>query len=123
MEPDNIDCYDNKDCWGAMTNPKVPFSFCFLFRFLFFFLNSSFLFLFEVNRGSKVEQEQIGFFSSLFPSLFFLYLFILSLPDYNLWLASIGHENGLSVAMKNTMGLVPQVSLSSLSPFSLSFNL
>mmetsp|Transcript_10569 Transcript_10569/g.14152 ORF Transcript_10569/g.14152 Transcript_10569/m.14152 type:complete len:134 (+) Transcript_10569:600-1001(+) len=42
----------------------------------------------KVNRGSKVEQEQI---------------------DYNLWLASIGHENGLSVAMKNTMGLVPQL--------------
>eukprot|EP00008_Paramoeba_atlantica_P006885 CAMPEP_0201487862 /NCGR_PEP_ID=MMETSP0151_2-20130828/15856_1 /ASSEMBLY_ACC=CAM_ASM_000257 /TAXON_ID=200890 /ORGANISM="Paramoeba atlantica, Strain 621/1 / CCAP 1560/9" /LENGTH=149 /DNA_ID=CAMNT_0047873023 /DNA_START=140 /DNA_END=586 /DNA_ORIENTATION=- len=36
VEPDNIDCYDNKDCWGAMTNPKV-------------------------NRGSKVEQEQIDY--------------------------------------------------------------
>jgi len=23
VEPDNIDCYDNKDCWGKMINPTV----------------------------------------------------------------------------------------------------
>jgi hypothetical protein len=24
VEPDNIDCYDNDDCWGKMLNPTVP---------------------------------------------------------------------------------------------------
>jgi len=24
VEPDNIDCYDNDDCWGTMINPTVP---------------------------------------------------------------------------------------------------
>lgn len=23
IEPDNIDCYQNEDCWGSMINPTV----------------------------------------------------------------------------------------------------
>uniref|UniRef100_A0A6B2LDN7 Glycoside-hydrolase family GH114 TIM-barrel domain-containing protein n=1 Tax=Arcella intermedia TaxID=1963864 RepID=A0A6B2LDN7_9EUKA len=63
VEPDNIDCYENQDCWGQMTNPSV-------------------------SSGDDVKQAQL---------------------TYNTWQVSYAHSLGLAIAMKNAVGLLPDL--------------
>jgi len=63
VEPDNIDCYDNDDCWSKMTNPSV-------------------------SDGDKVKAAQI---------------------TYNKWQVDYAHSLGLSIAMKNAVGLIKTI--------------
>eukprot|EP00005_Dracoamoeba_jomungandri_P006341 CAMPEP_0174261856 /NCGR_PEP_ID=MMETSP0439-20130205/12509_1 /TAXON_ID=0 /ORGANISM="Stereomyxa ramosa, Strain Chinc5" /LENGTH=321 /DNA_ID=CAMNT_0015346455 /DNA_START=95 /DNA_END=1057 /DNA_ORIENTATION=- len=60
VEPDNIDCYDNEDCWSGMTSPSV-------------------------SDGDEIIDDQIA---------------------YNKWMAEYAHSLGLSIAMKNAVGLI-----------------
>jgi len=60
VEPDNVDCYGNEDCWGQMKNPTV-------------------------SSGDQVKNAQIA---------------------YNKWMAQYAHSLGLSIALKNSVGLI-----------------
>jgi hypothetical protein len=64
VEPDNIDCYDNDDCWGKMINPTEP------------------------KNSPVVMAAQLA---------------------YNKWQASYARSLGLAIAMKNAVGIVPDL--------------